>query len=318
MKKEKKFVAWSIFVTVFVWSVFITVLLTVGCTSANSQVKNEDVKRSEVSHSGDSEIESYDFGEPDRPAAVLRPSEVRGNNQPNFIAGNQNSRMVNASANVQGNHDLSDYFQTGLASWYGREFNGKTTASGERFDMNDLTAAHKTLPFGSIVEVTNLNNGKSTRVKINDRGPYRGSRIIDLSHYAAGQIGIVEIGEEMVGLRIIQRGSGNIEASEVAQPQITQPRGSTVMQAVNDDMDNEVSFSVSGSFSIQAGAFYSRRNAMSLKERVEDVTNARANVITEGDFFKVRISGIPTRRTAERYKNVLAQENISSYIIEHR
>ena len=168
MKKEKKFVAWSIFITIFVWSIFITVLLTAGCTSANSQVRNDDVRPSGV---GNSDIESYDFGEGDQLATVLRASEIRGNSQSGPASWNNSPRLANN--NAQGNHDSSDFFQTGLASWYGREFNGKATASGERFDMNDSTAAHKTLPFGTIVEVTNLENGKSTRVKINDRGPYR-------------------------------------------------------------------------------------------------------------------------------------------------
>lgn len=84
----------------------------------------------------------------------------------------------------------------GLASWYGKRFHGRKTASGERFDMNALTAAHRTLPLGSKVRVTNVTNGKSVVVKINDRGPFHDKkrRIIDLSYGAATKLGIVDKG----------------------------------------------------------------------------------------------------------------------------
>jgi rare lipoprotein A len=76
-------------------------------------------------------------------------------------------------------------YQVGMASWYGKQFHGRTTASGEDFDMFELTAAHKKLPLGSYVKVTNLRNGKWVIVRVNDRGPYVGTRIMDLSYSAA-------------------------------------------------------------------------------------------------------------------------------------
>ena len=88
----------------------------------------------------------------------------------------------------------------GIASWYGPGFQGKATASGEIFDTNDLTAAHKKLPFGTIVEVVNLNNGRSVRVRINDRGPFVRGRIIDLSKAAAERIDLVRSGTAPVKL----------------------------------------------------------------------------------------------------------------------
>ena len=96
--------------------------------------------------------------------------------------------------------------ETGLASWYGKVHQGKRTASGERFDMHDLTAAHRTLPFGSIVRVTNLENGKSVKVRINDRGPFRDGRIIDLSQAAAQKLGMVQRGTARVEVTVIERG----------------------------------------------------------------------------------------------------------------
>jgi len=82
----------------------------------------------------------------------------------------------------------------GLASWYGEKFHGRRTASGERFDMNALTAAHPSLPFGSRVRVRNLRNGREVEVRINDRGPFTGGRVIDLSRAAAQVLGLVQAG----------------------------------------------------------------------------------------------------------------------------
>ena len=86
------------------------------------------------------------------------------------------------------------YEQTGTASWYGPRFHGKKTASGEKFDQNKLTAAHRNLPLGSEVRVTNLDNGKSVTVAINDRGPYAKGRVIDLSRAAARKLDMVDDG----------------------------------------------------------------------------------------------------------------------------
>jgi rare lipoprotein A len=91
-------------------------------------------------------------------------------------------------------------YQVGIAAWYGVPFHGRQTASGERFDMNELTAAHRRLPLGSLVRVTNLSNRKSVVVRINDRGPWRGERIIDLSYGASKALGLVQRGVGRVRL----------------------------------------------------------------------------------------------------------------------
>ncbi|MGB1974650.1 MAG: septal ring lytic transglycosylase RlpA family protein [Vibrio toranzoniae] len=91
----------------------------------------------------------------------------------------------------------------GVASWYGDKFHGKLTASGETYNMNANTAAHKTLPFGTIVRVTNTDNNKSVNVKINDRGPYVKGRVIDLSHKAFAKIGNVKQGTVPVKIEIV-------------------------------------------------------------------------------------------------------------------
>lgn len=96
-----------------------------------------------------------------------------------------------------------NFQQIGEASWYGPNFHGKLTANGEKYDMHALTAAHKTLPLGTEVLVTNLDNGKKVQVRINDRGPFHGGRIIDLSKAAAKEIGILNAGKGKVHIKSI-------------------------------------------------------------------------------------------------------------------
>lgn len=104
-------------------------------------------------------------------------------------------------------HPLSNssgFAQKGIASWYGRDFHGKRTSNGEVYNMNSLTAAHKTLPFNSVVVVTHRQTGKSVTVRINDRGPFVGNRIIDLSYGAASKLGMIDTGTAPVNLRVIR------------------------------------------------------------------------------------------------------------------
>jgi rare lipoprotein A len=114
----------------------------------------------------------------------------------------------------------------GLASWYGQEYAGRTTANGEIFDPMKLTAAHRTLPFGTLVDVRNPKNDRSVAVRINDRGPFVGNRIIDLSYAAALQIELVEAGVGPVEMKILKVGAGAREAPEpfvVALPTPAEP-----------------------------------------------------------------------------------------------
>lgn len=99
----------------------------------------------------------------------------------------------------------------GIASWYGEEFAGRTTANGEIFDPGMLTAAHRTLPFGTILDVMNTQTKQSVRVRVNDRGPYIGGRIIDLSYAAAQKIGLIEPGIGEVNITLVRMGSGDRE-----------------------------------------------------------------------------------------------------------
>lgn len=101
-------------------------------------------------------------------------------------------------------------YQAGVASWYGRQFDNLPTASGERFDMNEMTAAHRILPFGTQVRVRNLENGREVIVRINDRGPFVAGRIIDLSCAAASKLNMMKHGVATVELTVLESGQEEV------------------------------------------------------------------------------------------------------------
>lgn len=116
----------------------------------------------------------------------------------------QQAPSVVDKLNTVASNTVRKFSQTGMASWYGRQFHGRKTASGETFDMNALTAAHRTLPLNCYVRVTNQTNGKSVVVKINDRGPFHGNRVLDLSYGAAKVLGITDAGTAKVSIERVE------------------------------------------------------------------------------------------------------------------
>ncbi|AZV46899.1 septal ring lytic transglycosylase RlpA family lipoprotein [Nautilia sp. PV-1] len=157
--------------------------------------------------------------------------------------------------------------QTGIASWYGPNFHGKYTSNGEIYNMYAFTAAHKTLPMDTMVKVTNLNNGKSVIVRINDRGPFVKGRIIDLSYVAAKQIGVDRTGTAPVRITVI---------------------GFKGKNYVNGYM-------------IQVGAFLHKGGAEYTAQKYREL-GYNTSVLKKGDFYKVFIVGFKTYSEAKRFK----------------
>jgi rare lipoprotein A len=140
--------------------------------------------------------------------------------------------------------------EVGIASWYGHPYHGRAAASGEIYDMEKFTAAHRTLPFGTLVRVVNLDNDKLVDVRINDRGPFVGDRIIDLSHAAAQAIGLIGPGVARVRLEVMQ---------------------------------TPVAATVPGYYAVQVGAFQYRANAERLRAEMEAHYGAARLVLRPGD-----------------------------------
>lgn len=209
------------------------------------------------------------------------------------------------------------FYQKGIASWYGREFHGKDTASGEKFDMNKLTAAHKTLPFGTVVRIKNIQNNKIVNVRINDRGPYRGNRIIDLSYGAAKELGLLGSGQALVGLNIVGEKSKTVASEDEnfgfdernVEPVVDE---NISMKNYNEESSDDETFA------LQAGAFYSMKNAENQKMKVEELTNRPAVIIRDGDLYKVRIEGIASRNTCDKFKKILETDNITTYVLKKK
>ncbi len=180
--------------------------------------------------------------------------------------------------------------ERGLASWYGKEFAGLPTASGEIFDPEKVTAAHRTLPFGTVVEVTNERNGRSITVPINDRGPFISGRIIDLSRAAAAAAGSVLDGVVPVTLRVLSVGAGDRKA----------PKGKTVK--------------LPATWLVQAGAFADRENASRLRDRL---SQRYPNPFTE-DFqglLRVKFGPYPSRPAAEAARDSLSELGLAGIIV---
>ncbi|MCX8124009.1 MAG: septal ring lytic transglycosylase RlpA family protein [Spirochaetes bacterium] len=212
------------------------------------------------------------------------------------------------SPQVASNSD-SSYYQVGIASWYGREFQGRLTASGQPFDMNKYTAAHRTLPFGSVIVVTNLENGKKVKCTVNDRGPFKKNRILDVSYAAARQLDMLTKGEAKVGITVLSYGN------ETQQ----QPPSNDVGvfgEPVNPYNENQTnSLQDSNDYigiALQTGAFYSKANALKLKEKIETIIDKPVTVVQEGYYYKVRIINLNDSDVVH-YKNILKKNDIPSY-----
>jgi rare lipoprotein A len=161
--------------------------------------------------------------------------------------------------------------EEGLASWYGEPYHGRPTASGERFDQGALTAAHRTLPFGTVARVTNLDNGRSVEVVINDRGPFVDGRIVDLSRAAAAAIGALGPGVVPARLEVVRPGDGMPDAP---------------------------------CWEVQVGAFREPRNVERARERLTAMGYAVRLAPASGGLTRVRVTNLAGRTrafaTAER------------------
>jgi rare lipoprotein A len=158
------------------------------------------------------------------------------------------------------------YDEVGMASWYGGEFQGQYTANGEVFDLNELTAAHTTLPLPSIVEVINLQNNRALYVRVNDRGPFARSRIIDLSRRAAELLGFAGRGSTMVRVRVLKEPS--LYAAAMAERGIVS-NGEQPLPAVATAVTASNRFFVaSPQYHVQAGPVMTEEDANRLRQQM--------------------------------------------------
>jgi rare lipoprotein A len=179
--------------------------------------------------------------------------------------------------------------QTGIASWYGPGFHGQATASGIIYNQNELTAAHQTLPMGTRLMVTNLNNGRAVEVLVNDRGPFAKGRIIDLSHAAAHSIDMIGPGTAPVRIEVIE--------------------APYRIQSIRTSLD----------YTLQLGSFSQLENAQQLRSRLQQSYSEVAVVPLQSDngaYYRVQLGTFSNRAAAEQQARQLAQSGYSVIIME--
>ena len=181
--------------------------------------------------------------------------------------------------------------QEGIASWYGRDFHGKKTSNGDIYDMHKLTAAHKELPLGSRVRVTNLENRRHVDVLINDRGPFVRGRIIDLSYAAAKALGMVDQGTALVRITLLSSPSAAGEKQDV---------------------------SLTRYYGIQAGAFANRKNARELYVKLQKLTKdvfMQTSTCHRKTCYQVRAGWFASRQQAIELARKLKKKGFATIII---
>ena len=196
---------------------------------------------------------------------------------PNIKKSTQKPYVVNGNVYYPHKSVPIGWTQRGIASWYGPNFHGKYTSNGEIYNMYAYTAAHKTLPMNTIVKVTNLNNGKSVTVRINDRGPFVKGRIIDLSYVAGKKIGLDVTGTAPVVLKVIGFKGKNY---------------------------------ISG-YKIQIGAFINKNGAIKTANKYKKF-GYNTEVLRVDNFYKVYIRGFKTYNEAKQFE---LSHNIAGFIV---
>jgi rare lipoprotein A len=181
--------------------------------------------------------------------------------------------------------------QEGVASWYGGHFHGRKTASGEVFDTyNDYTAAHQELPFGTTLMVTNLDNGKSIKVRVNDRGPFVKDRILDVSQRAAEDLGMIGTGTAHV-----------------------------VIKALDSNLTVEDVKAMSNHVTIQVGAYRNMLNAKKMKDRVatifSDTQYSPYGLMTTDGVVRIEIHNVPKKET-EKVLQILSSNGINASVVK--
>jgi rare lipoprotein A len=169
---------------------------------------------------------------------------------------------------VLDDEDAHEYREKGVASWYGTKFNGRATSSGELYDICQFTAAHKTLPLPSFVRVTNLDNGRSLVVRVNDRGPFHDGRVMDLSYAAAVRLGVDRSGTAHVQIESV--GPGAVFASRQPERIVSPPTDPEIQVPAPAGQLSEPAPSIpDGDVTLQIGSFAERDNAKRLSDRLE-------------------------------------------------
>jgi len=243
----------------------------------------------------------YQISQDRAPTRVLKASEVRdvvptainrtmaGNRSPYEVLGKRYRVMSSEEG----------YFERGVASWYGEKFHGHKTSNGEIFDMYEVSAAHKSLPIPSFLKVTNLDNNRSIVVRVNDRGPFHGDRIIDLSYAAAVKLGYADRGTARVELEAIVV-KGGAPRERIEQPQLARVGGGKIANQY-----------------LQVGAYSMRGSAQEVAKQLQGLTRQPVRIeevrSSQGQtLHRVRIGPLSNLTEVDMLKARVASANLGT------
>lgn len=226
---------------------------------------------------------------------IAEPRSTGGNSPSYEVLGQTYKVMDNPSG----------FRQRGYASWYGKKFHGRLTANGERYDMFGMTAAHKTLPLPSYVRVTDLDNGKSVVVRVNDRGPFHSDRIIDLSYAAAAKLGLIGHGTSKVELELLD--PATYSSAEPVAPSPTPEEMASVSAIPAAPLGPSAGY-------LQVGAYIDPINAASLRDSLQSqgFSSVRIRITDRSDtpIHRVVIGPFRSQEEARATRNRLDSRNL--------
>ena len=214
---------------------------------------------------------------------------------------------------------FASLYKTGVtASYYAEDFHGKKTSNGERFNMNALTCAHKSLPFNTILKVTNLANGKSCEVRVNDRGPFVLNREIDLSKAAAVKLGMIGSGTTKVKLEIVKEGANTKLSQQTAASATKIMKKLYGNAAVSGNSATSTKKLEPGTYwDIQLGAFKSKENAKKFASKVSKAGFKDIVLQTTGEITRVAIKKVPASKVTDT-QNKLAAAGFNEQTLKQR
>ncbi len=226
------------------------------------------------------------------PDAVPKHEErTRAGNPPTYVVLGKRYYVMKES---------SGYVERGTASWYGKKFHGRKTSNGEIYNMYAMTAAHKTLPIPTYLQVTNLDNGKQVVVRVNDRGPFHGNRIIDLSYAAASKLDFAQNGTGRVELRALEPGQSTTTTTLASSNTTAPPNAAPPIQ-------DAVSSPSRDQLYLQLGSFIDQTNAESLRVQLAlnnvDQAVVQRTEVDRKNIYRVRIGPIASSEEADTLAN---------------
>lgn len=286
-----------------VFIVVVCAAIVVACSTTEQKpptvIPSTDTGRADGSDSAPVVPDDIQLAPDAQPAPVTRTRA--GNKSPYTVLGKTYTLLS----------DSQGYQERGYASWYGTKFHGRKTANGEVYDMWGMTAAHKTLPIPSYVRVTNVANGKSVVVRVNDRGPFHSQRVIDLSYGAALKLGFADQGVTQVDvLDVTPVHNQSTSNATVSSPAVTVPATPSEVVTLSSASPSAL---VTGEY-YQVGAFQQQDNANKLQRKLSGVLNAQVQVLpnANGTWHRVRIGPIANAQRQTEIRQILFEQGISN------